>query len=236
MYLRAGDGTHPKKRRSAVRPWQIRRDIRRNCENAYKGETPIEKNVIVVDEQGVEYEATYRKRAKGLVKSGRARFVNENRICLACPPNNNLEDKTMENSYKGNDVRIMEMDGEFQESAQLSLDSILSRVDKIIKDSEYLKTAIESISGLINTDSSPEIDGPTRREIAESISQTVRYREETNQQILRMFEKMLGELNPAGDKDIRKFQAIAESLKSFPEFGDSIAEILSDCAIKIFSR
>jgi len=45
-----------------------------------KGATPIEKNIIVVDEQGNEYEATYPKRAKGLVKNGRARFVDENKI------------------------------------------------------------------------------------------------------------------------------------------------------------
>ena len=57
--------------------------------------TPIEKNVIVVDENGKEYEATYLKRAKGLVKNGRARFINENKICLACPPKNELEDKRM---------------------------------------------------------------------------------------------------------------------------------------------
>ena len=50
--------------------------------------TPIEKNIIVVDEQGNEYEATYPKRAKGLVKNGRARFIDENTICLACPPEN----------------------------------------------------------------------------------------------------------------------------------------------------
>ena len=60
-----------------------------------KGATPIEKNVIVVDSQGNEYEATYPKRAKGLVKSGRARFVGENKICLACPPKENLEDNIM---------------------------------------------------------------------------------------------------------------------------------------------
>ena len=48
--------------------------------------TPIEKNIRVVDEQGNEYEATYPKRAKGLVKNGRARFIDENTICLACPP------------------------------------------------------------------------------------------------------------------------------------------------------
>ena len=44
------------------------------------------------DEQGNEYEATYPKRAKGLVKNGRARFVGENKICLACPPDNIRED------------------------------------------------------------------------------------------------------------------------------------------------
>ena len=57
--------------------------------------TPIEKNIIVVDEQGNEYEATYPKRAKGLVKNGRARFIDENTICLACPPDTELEDKNM---------------------------------------------------------------------------------------------------------------------------------------------
>ena len=36
----------------------------------HKGATPIEKNVIVVDASGNEYEATYPKRAKGLVKKG----------------------------------------------------------------------------------------------------------------------------------------------------------------------
>ncbi len=60
-----------------------------------KGEIPIAKNIIVVDEQGREYGATWLKRAKGLVKNGRARFLSENRICLACPPEIDLEDKEM---------------------------------------------------------------------------------------------------------------------------------------------
>ena len=57
--------------------------------------TPIEKNIIVVDELGNEYEATYPKRAKGLVKNGRARFIDDNKICLACPPHTELEDNNM---------------------------------------------------------------------------------------------------------------------------------------------
>ena len=70
--------------------------------------TPIEKNIIVVDEQGNEYEATYPKRAKGLVKSGRARFVDENKICLACPPNFDLEDKKMTEEIKTESIYNIE--------------------------------------------------------------------------------------------------------------------------------
>ena len=53
------------------------------------------KNIEVVDEAGSMYEPTWPKRAKGLVKHGRARFVAENRICLACPPDMKMEDNHM---------------------------------------------------------------------------------------------------------------------------------------------
>ena len=62
-----------------------------------KGEIPITKNIRVIDEQGNEHEATDPKRAKGLVKNGRARFVDENKICLACPPDKILEEEKMSN-------------------------------------------------------------------------------------------------------------------------------------------
>ena len=64
----------------------------------------MEKNIIVVDEQGHEYGATYPKRAKGLVKNGRARFVDEHTICLACPPNEFLEENNMSENTNNNVV------------------------------------------------------------------------------------------------------------------------------------
>lgn len=74
-----------------------------------KGEIPIEKNISVVDEQGNEYEATYPRRAKGLVKSGRARFISENRICLASPPAKLSEVNKMENiNNKANATEVKE--------------------------------------------------------------------------------------------------------------------------------
>lgn len=58
---------------------------------------PITKNIIVIDEQGQEYEKTYPKRAKSLVKKGRAYFLEDNKICLICPPSIiHLEDEMTE--------------------------------------------------------------------------------------------------------------------------------------------
>ena len=48
--------------------------------------TPIEKNIIVVDEYGNELHRTYARRAKGLVKKGRAHFVGDDTICLPTRP------------------------------------------------------------------------------------------------------------------------------------------------------
>ena len=64
------------------------------------GMIPITKNIRVFDEHGTEYEATYPKRAKGLVKNGRARFIDEHAICLACPPNLYLEDNMSKSLLK----------------------------------------------------------------------------------------------------------------------------------------
>ena len=62
-------------------------------------QTETKKHVIVIDEYGKRYESTYLKRAKGLVKSGRAHFGDEHIICLMCPPKQYiLEDNKMNNN------------------------------------------------------------------------------------------------------------------------------------------
>ncbi|NLM56586.1 MAG: hypothetical protein GX192_03945, partial [Clostridiales bacterium] len=57
----------------------------------------MEKNVTVVDEQGNIIGTTYPKRAKGLVKKGRARYVGDNAICLVhvCPPDEILQEDSI---------------------------------------------------------------------------------------------------------------------------------------------
>ena len=91
--------------------------------------TPIEKNIIVVDEQGNEYEATYPKRAKGLVKNGRARFVDENKICLACPPDKILEEEKMTENIATTAEAVAT---EENVSKTLSIDYVLAQIGKIV--------------------------------------------------------------------------------------------------------
>lgn len=101
--------------------------------------TPIEKNVIVVDEQGNEYEATYPKRAKGLVKNGRARFVGENKICLACPPHEVLEVNKMEkNRLTEREIfeQLTILQKQLTENSQTSLHRLSDAVDSAVNSGE----------------------------------------------------------------------------------------------------
>lgn len=67
--------------------------------NITKGEIPIEKNVIVIDESGNTVGVTYPKRARGLVKKGRAEYVNDLTIRLSalCPSEHSMEDNKIMN-------------------------------------------------------------------------------------------------------------------------------------------
>ena len=133
--------------------------------------TPIEKNVIVVDELGNEYEATYPKRAKGLVKNGRARFIGENKICLACPPDTHSEENEM--SQNLNKIQVFEQIVKLQSSLE-SIDNILYKIQLVNDSQEYDKDDEGSIIAL---DYMPEVSlekVKAIREIVMSRETTVR--------------------------------------------------------------
>lgn len=60
-----------------------------------EGKTPIRKNVTVVDEQGRIIGKTFEKRAKGLIKKGRARYIDAHTLCLIACPQNTSEEQAM---------------------------------------------------------------------------------------------------------------------------------------------
>ena len=143
---------------------------------------PIAKNIVVVDEQGNYYEATYPKRAKGLVKNGRARFIDENTICLACPPYD-MEDNNISNNTENMAI-------ETKPTEKLTMDYVLEQIEKIATETEYLHNAISELS---KTNSGGPGDVGTQ-EKAHALGEIVTSREHTNQRLLSLYEKMYDDL------------------------------------------
>ena len=159
------------------------------------------RKIAVVDEAGKSYEATYLKRAKGLVKHGRARFIDENTICLACPPDNlkYTEDNSMTNTENINvnvetgEVTIPEADAAASE--KYTLEYFLKQIEKISEaytngGTEYVVNSITCI----HNEGTP--CGGSGEEVAKAAADAVRYRETTVQKTLDFYFRMVDELKP----------------------------------------
>ena len=168
-------------------------------------DTSAAKTIAVVDEAGNTYEATYLKRAKGLVKHGRARFISENTICLACPPDNIklTEDNSMTNTEnyvvdrETGEVTMPETEAVANES-KYKLEYFLEQIEKITavysgNTTEYIIGAIASIQ----SEGTPA--GGSGDEIARAAAEAVRYREQTVQKTLDFYFRMVDELKPKAE-------------------------------------
>lgn len=175
-----------------------------------KGMTPIEKNIIVVDEKGNKYEATYPKRAKGLVKNGRARFINENTICMLCPPKIKLEDNYMSENKKidsVNNTNIPNNSGtpeevadaisnslnstsEQQSSEKLTMDYLLGKLEEISLGQSFVTDAISEL-GKMKSGGPGDVG---TQEQAKAVGEIIKAREMTNQKLIALYEKMYDDL------------------------------------------
>lgn len=178
---------------------------------------PIEKNIIVVDEKGNEYEATYPKRAKGLVKNGRARFISDNKICLACPPEKS-EDKKM------SDINIKTENSAEQAPGKLTVNYVLEQIERISKDTEYLYNTIQKLGEMANESGLDDIVGQAK---AQALGDVVKCRETTNQQLLKMYEKMYDDLKPQPTLKEKALEVIERTLNN-PTRTDNDIEALED--------
>ena len=178
--------------------------------------TPIEKNIIVVDEQGNEYEATYPKRAKGLVKNGRARFVDENKIGLACPPDKILEENEMtENIATAAEVVATEENV----SKTLSIDYVLAQIEKIVDNTAHITEALNSLKD-VRSGGPGDIGAEGK---ARGIADVVKCRETTNQQLLAFYTKVFNDLTaPKKDPLTEKMELVRKvrlsTLQDLKEF------------------
>ncbi len=146
----------------------------------------MQKTVQVVDEVGNRYEATYPKRAKGLVKNGRARFIDEDTISLTRPPNH-TEDIKME------DIETTNVQTPITEKYTLSY--ALEMIEKISSDTYHIQETVRALSAV-------ESRGPgdiVGAEKAKAAMEIVRCRETTYQKLIDFYSKMVDDLKPRSE-------------------------------------
>lgn len=178
-----GDGTHRKKRQARTA----------------RGMIPIEKNIIVVDENGTVFESTWLKRANGLVKKGRARWLDERTICLACPPEK-TEDNKMENVRQTETATepVTAAGNAKQAGTGLTIEGLLDRMDAIREEMLSMKELLKSMEVIANQGGEDDAG-----HIAEAAGQAFVARETTCQQQLRFLEKVYGDHFSAPSEEAR---------------------------------
>ena len=184
-----------------------------------RGATPIEKNIIVVDEQGNEYEATYLKRAKGLVKNGRARFINENTICLACPPKEYLEDNKMEDKLTEREIfeQIVALQKQITENSANSLHRLGDVIDSVY--STESETGNEQVSEVCNVFSQREHNLKIMLEFYIKMYDDVRKTDEERKAdlIKNAFSEISSKINNSDLPPEDKFAALGEITEAIKE-------------------
>lgn len=153
----------------------------------------MKKNIAVIDAKGNVYEATWPKRARGLVKSGRARFVNPNTICLVRPPAY-VEGKCMEHTVDPEGKNIQQ-----SETVEKGLDTtyVIHKIDEILAGSAELQAAIAQMENLEDTP-------------AEALSHMMEARETTNQQLICLLQNILETVKP--DPALVRLEAVTKLL------------------------
>lgn len=142
----------------------------------------MQKDVLVVDENNVIYGGTYPKRAKGLVKKGRARFIDEHTICMTRPPEQ-TEDRMMSNLTNRSD------------NTELTMSYVLEQIENIAQNTSQLDQAISELmdmtTGVVSNATIPDIAGQAK---ANALVTAIQCRETTNQRLLALYEKMYDDL------------------------------------------
>ncbi len=145
------------------------------------------KNITVVDENGNILESTYPKRAKGLVKKGRAHWINDDVIRL-CAQSKKEETKMANNIYEILDNQITKMQEQLDNADNESAAKV--RI-QILKTLEVFR-AQEQGAKLIN------IIETQLNMLQESLKtydtftpENVLAREATNQKIVELLEKLI---------------------------------------------
>lgn len=203
--------------------------------------SPAALKIEVVDSSGKIIGRTYEKRAKGLVKKGRARFTDENRITLL--PSEDAHEYTDTEGYKMDErINTENIENISEENSQYTIESVMQCMKKILDDTQYIKDAIFNVTEIPSGDAgdcgSPgDIAGKAK---AEAISTIVRERENTNQKLIDFYNKVYNDLKAQqfSASDVDKKIQLLNTLSAMPgihsdDFEDNLTDRVKDLVSSI---
>lgn len=137
--------------------------------NVYQGMAPIKTNsdtkdkhmIKVIDVQGHYLHDTYERRAKGLVKKGRASYINECTICIG--------------STSGKESYM----------EQMTKEEILKEIDEMLKHQDYFKMAMDTIEKI-----PADMDKELVEQRMTAVMNIVKEKETTNQKLIDLWTQM----------------------------------------------
>ena len=119
----------------------------------------------------------------------------------------------------------------------LTMEYLLGQIEKVTAQTNHLQEAIAALRDMGDGENAEGMSvgntlGPAK---AAAIGDVVRCRETTNQQLLKLYEKMYNDLKPAPvSEDIRKLQQLAQMLEHMPP--ETAASILQKASQQMFVR
>lgn len=203
--------------------------------------SPASLKIEVVDSSGKIIGRTYEKRAKGLVKKGRARFTDENRITLL-PSEDAHEYIETEGNKMDERINTENIENISEENGQYTIESVMQCMKKILDDSDYIKDVLKNIVEIPSGDAgdcgSPgDIAGKAK---AEAISTIVRERENTNQKLIDFYNKVYDDLKAQqfSASDVEKKIQLLNTLSAMPgihsdDFEDNLTDRVKDLVSSI---
>ncbi len=118
------------------------------------------------------------------MKNGRARFIDENKICLACPPDKISEEKHME--------KVEENKAVTENSDVLTVREILNAISEIHNDKAYISEAFAKLD-TVKSGGPGDVGAQAK---AMAIADVVKCRETTNQKLLDFYQRLYDDIKP----------------------------------------
>ncbi len=115
---------------------------------------------------------------------------------------------------------------------ELSIGYILSQIEKIQQDNEYIYKALETLSGIVSGQGPADVAGEGK---ANGIATTVKCRETTNQKLIAFYEKLYDDIKPPKQRSTKEMALDIISQAVNCNYGDSDPDQLANLAEAISS-